>query len=158
MLPNLFGHFFAFDRKLSSDGSWIIRLPQEDFCQATGLSSLLKYQSDGGLSVEDCMKLLASSESAALDKQNFYKAQIVFYLLAATDGHAKNFSITHLPENKYKLTPLYDVLSIHPLIGNKANQIAKQKVKMAMAIRGSKNYIISTSTNNIKQIRQLKMN
>ena len=67
-------------------------------------------------------------------------AQIAFYLLAATDGHAKNFSISHLPENKYKLTPLYDVLSIHPLIGNKSNQIAKQKVKMAMAIRGSKNY------------------
>lgn len=129
-----------FDRKLSSDGSWIIRLPQEDFCQATGLSSLLKYQSDGGLSIDDCMKLLASSENAAVDKQHFFKAQIVFYLLAATDGHAKNFSITHFPENKYKLTPLYDVLSIHPLIGNKANQIAKQKVKMAMAIRGSKNY------------------
>jgi serine/threonine-protein kinase HipA len=129
-----------FDRKLSSDGSWIIRLPQEDFCQATGLSSLLKYQSDGGLSIEDCMKLLASSENATLDKQHFFKAQIVFYLLAATDGHAKNFSITHLPDNKYKLTQLYDVLSIHPLIGNKANQIAKQKVKMAMAIRGSKNY------------------
>jgi serine/threonine-protein kinase HipA len=129
-----------FDRKLSSDGSWIIRLPQEDFCQATGLPSLLKYQSDGGLSIEDCMKLLASSENATLDKQHFFKAQIVFYLLAATDGHAKNFSITHLPDNKYKLTQLYDVLSIHPLIGNKANQIAKQKVKMAMAIRGSKNY------------------
>jgi serine/threonine-protein kinase HipA len=129
-----------FDRKLSVDGSWIIRLPQEDFCQATGLSSLLKYQSDGGLSIEDCMKLLANSDNAALDKQHFFKAQIVFYLLAATDGHSKNFSIAHLPNNKYKLTPLYDVLSIHPLIGNKANQIAKQKVKMAMAIRGSKNY------------------
>lgn len=129
-----------FDRKLSSDGSWIIRLPQEDFCQATGLPSLLKYQSDGGLSVADCMKLLANSENAFLDRQHFFKAQIVFYLLAATDAHAKNFSITHLPENKYKLSPLYDVLSIHPLIGNKTNQIAKQKVTMAMAIRGSKNY------------------
>ncbi len=129
-----------FDRKLSDDGSWIIRLPQEDFCQASGLSSLLKYQSDGGLSVEDCIKLLANSDNAVIDKRHFFKAQIVFYLLAATDGHAKNFSITHLPENKYKLTPLYDVLSIHPLIGNRADQVAIQKVKMAMAIRGSKNY------------------
>lgn len=129
-----------FDRKLSADGSWIIRLPQEDFCQATGLPSLLKYQSDGGLSVEDCMKLLANSDNAAIDKQHFFKAQIVFYLLAATDAHGKNFSIAHLPNDKYKLTPLYDVLSIHPLIGNKADQIAKQKVKMAMAIRGGENY------------------
>jgi len=129
-----------FDRKLSADGSWIIRLPQEDFCQAAGLSSLLKYQNDGGLSIDDCMKLLSNSDNAKIDKQHFFKSQIIFYLLAATDGHGKNFSITHLPNNQYKLTPLYDVLSIHPLIGNKANQIAKQKVKMAMAIRGSKNY------------------
>jgi len=59
---------------------------------------------------------------------------------AASDGHAKNFSIAHLPNHTYKLTPLYDVLSMHPLIGNKANQVAKQKIKMAMAIRGSQNY------------------
>ena len=129
-----------FDRKLSADGSWIIRLPQEDFCQSKGLSSLLKYQSDGGLSVDDCIKLLSNSDNAVIDKQHFFKAQIIFYLLAATDGHAKNFSIMHLPNNQYKLTPLYDVLSIHPLIGNKANQIPKQKVKMAMAIRGSENH------------------
>lgn len=129
-----------FDRKLSTDGSWIIRLPQEDFCQAKGLSSLLKYQSDGGLSVNDCMKLLSNSNNAVIDKQHFFKAQIIFYLLAATDGHAKNFSIAHLPNSQYKLTPLYDVLSIHPLVGNKVNQIPKQKVKMAMAIRGSQNY------------------
>jgi len=127
-----------FDRKLSVDGSWIIRLPQEDFCQAKGLSSLLKYQNDGGLSIDDCMRLLSNSNNAVIDKRNFFRAQIIFYLLAATDGHAKNFSITHLPNNQYKLTPLYDVLSIHPLIGNKVNQIPKQKVKMAMAFRGRK--------------------
>lgn len=129
-----------FDRKLSTDGSWIIRLPQEDFCQAQGLSPLLKYQGDGGLNIQDCINLLANSENASIDKKHFFKAQIIFYLLAATDGHAKNFSIKHLPNNKYQLTPMYDVLSIHPLIGTKAHQIPKQRVKMAMAIRGSKNY------------------
>lgn len=129
-----------FDRKFSADGSWIIRLPQEDFCQAKGMSPLHKYQSDGGLSIDDCMQLLSNSENSTIDKVRFFKAQIIFYILAATDGHAKNFSITHLPNNAYKLTPLYDVLSIHPLVGNKTDQIAKQKVKMAMAIRGSKNY------------------
>lgn len=129
-----------FDRKLSADNSWIIRLPQEDFCQAKGLSSLEKYQSDGGLSIDDCMRLLSSSDNTVIDKQTFFKSQIIFYLLAATDGHAKNYSISHLPNNHFKMTPLYDVLSIHPLIGNKNHQIAKQKVKMAMAIRGSQNY------------------
>lgn len=129
-----------FDRKLSHNNSWIIRLPQEDFCQAKGLPSLVKYQSDGGLSIEDCMKLLSNSSNAIIDKQHFFKSQIIFFLLAATDGHAKNFSIAHLPNNQYKMTPLYDVLSIHPLIGNKNHQIPKQKVKMAMAVRGSQNY------------------
>jgi len=70
-----------FDRKLSSNGSWIIRLPQEDFCQASGLSSLLKYQSDGGLSIEDCMKLLASSENATWINSAFSKRKLYFTYL-----------------------------------------------------------------------------
>lgn len=131
-----------FDRKISSDKSWIIRLPQEDFCQAQGLSSLKKYQNEGGLSVSDCMKLLDHSVHAIRDKQIFFKAQIIFWLLIATDGHAKNFSIRHLSRDTFELTPLYDILSIHPIIGNKSNQIAIQKAKMAMAIRGSKNYYL----------------
>lgn len=129
-----------FDRKLSFDKSWIIRIPQEDFCQAKGLSSLQKYQSDNGLSVADCMNLLDLSIHGRDDKKLFFKTLILFWLLVATDGHAKNFSIRHLSEDAYELTPLYDILSIHPILGNKHNQIAPQKAKMAMAIRGSKNY------------------
>jgi serine/threonine-protein kinase HipA len=129
-----------FDRKFSLDKSWVIRIPQEDFCQAKGLSSLQKYQSDGGLSVVDCMSLLERSVHAKDDKKTFIRAQILFWLLVATDGHAKNYSIRHLSQDAYELTPLYDILSIHPIIGNKNNQIAPQKAKMAMAIRGSKNY------------------
>ena len=66
--------------------------------------------------------------------------EIIFYLLMATDGHSKNFSIFHQSKNRYELTPLYDILSAHPIIGTKSNQIPIQKAKMAMAIKGSKNY------------------
>lgn len=129
-----------FDRKLAADKSWIIRLPQEDLCQAKGLSPLRKYQSDGGLGITDCMKILDGASDSHRDKYTFFKAQIIFYLLMATDGHSKNFSIYHQSKNRYELTPLYDVLSAHPIIGSKSDQIPVQKAKMAMAIKGSRNY------------------
>lgn len=72
-----------FDRKLSFDKSWIIRIPQEDFCQAKGLSSLQKYQSDNGLSVADCMNLLDLSIHGKDDKKLFFKTLILFWLLVA---------------------------------------------------------------------------
>lgn len=131
-----------FDRKPSADGSWIIRLPQEDMCQATGTPSLQKYQADGGPNIADVMQVLNGSDKAAQDKRNFLKTQIVFWLLAATDGHAKNFSIAHLSGGSYRATPLYDVLSAHPITGPGPNQIAAQRLKLAMAIRGGSNYYL----------------
>jgi serine/threonine-protein kinase HipA len=56
--------------------------------------------------------------------------------LAATDGHAKNFSLFHERGGRYRLTPFYDVLSSWPIIGPKANQLPYQKAKLAMSVRG----------------------
>jgi serine/threonine-protein kinase HipA len=120
-------------------GAWIARLPQEDFCQALGVAPDRKYQSDGGPSVADCLQVLARSEHAADDRATFALAQLAFWLMAATDGHAKNFSIHHHRGGRFALTPLYDVLSAWPIIGNGPNHIAYQKAKLAMAIRGEKN-------------------
>ncbi|AJX35554.1 type II toxin-antitoxin system HipA family toxin [Burkholderia oklahomensis] len=124
-----------FDRKPSSDARWILRLPQEDMCQATGTSAFDKYQADGGPGIEAIMDVLAGSEHAA-DRYAFFATQIVFWLLAATDGHAKNFSIAHLPGNRFRSTPLYDVLSAHPVIGRGANQLPMQRARLAMGVRG----------------------
>ncbi|AJG21969.1 HipA protein [Cupriavidus basilensis] len=131
-----------FDRRRASDGRWIVRLPQEDLCQATGTPALLKYQADGGPGMTALMNMLAGSEQAEADRRNFFKAQLVFWLLAATDGHAKNFSIALLPRGSYRSTPLYDVLSAHPIIGPGRNQVAPQKAKLAMAVRGNENYYL----------------
>lgn len=129
-----------FDRKWSGDRQWIIRLPQEDMCQALGVSPLRKYQADGGPGITDIMDVLSHSDQAEHDREQFFKAQILFWLLAATDGHAKNFSIAIESQGRYQLTPLYDVLSAWPVIGHGNNQIAWQKCKLAMAVRGTSNY------------------
>lgn len=120
------------------EGAWIARLPQEDFCQALGVAPDRKYQSDGGPSVRDCLQVLAASERAQEDRTTFALAQFAFWLLAATDGHAKNFSLHHRRGGHLGLTPLYDVLSAWPIIGDGPNRIAYARAKLAMAIRGER--------------------
>ncbi len=127
-----------FDRQWSTDRTWLMRLPQEDMCQAHGVSPGLKYQSDGGPGIVDIMKLLLGAENADADRERFLQSQILFWLLAAIDGHAKNFSIYLRAGGSYRLTPLYDVISAYPLMKTKA--ISPQTAKMAMAVKGKKNY------------------
>ena len=117
-------------------GSWIARLPQEDFRQALGIARDQKYESDGGPSVRDCLGVLANSEQADEDRATFALAHLAFWLLAATDGHAKDFSIRHRRGSRFHLAPLYDVLSAWPIIGRGPNQLPYEKAKLAMALRG----------------------
>lgn len=127
-----------FDRRLmQSPGrpAWIARLPQEDFCQALGVPGSLKYESDGGPGIRALLRILQSSSVAAQDVATFVQSQLVFWLLAATDGHAKNFSIFLERGGTYRLTPLYDVLSAWPIVGNGPNQIPFRRAKLAMALR-----------------------
>jgi serine/threonine-protein kinase HipA len=123
-----------FDRQLMN-GRWLARLPQEDFCQVLGKASAEKYEVDGGPGIADILKVLSRSQAAKADSQAFLCAQLAFWLLAATDGHAKNFSIFLLQGDGYRLTPLYDVLSAWPVIGHGADKIPRQKAKLAMAVR-----------------------
>lgn len=123
-----------FDRRMSSDGRWWLRLPQEDMCQAFGLHPDLKYETDGGPGVLKIMDLLLRSTKSDRDRHAFFKAQVVFWLLAATDGHAKNFSLHLNAGGSYELTPLYDVLSAHPIIGRGPNQLDPHDARLAMAV------------------------
>jgi len=130
-----------FDRRMHPSGKWIMRLPQEDFCQALGVPPYLKYESDGGPGLADLAAVLRGSERAETDLTTLLTSQVLFWLMAAPDGHAKNFSIHLLAEGRYKLTPLYDVMSIWPIEGRGANQYSLRKAKLAMAISGkSKHY------------------
>ena len=117
-------------------GTWIARLPQEDFCQATGRPANAKYEADGGPSMSECLGILATSVDPVRDRTTFVLAQLSFWLLAATDGHAKNFSLRHEAGGAFAMTPLYDVLSAWPIIGHGKKQLPIEKARLAMSVRG----------------------
>lgn len=113
----------------------LIRLPQEDMCQATGVPPEAKYEADGGPGMDRILDLLDGSMTRDQDKRHFFTAQLLFWMLCATDGHAKNFSLFLRPGGRYQLTPLYDVLSAYPVLGDGPAQISPHRAKLAMAVR-----------------------
>lgn len=126
-----------FDRVWTSDGR-LLRLPQEDFCQALSTPPSRKYQSEGGPGMVEILTLLKGSDTPAQDQKTFLKAQILSWLIGATDGHAKNFSIFLGPRGRFNLTPLYDVLSAQPSLD--ARHILKKQMKLAMSVGDSRHY------------------
>lgn len=128
-----------FDRRWTRDGR-LLRLPQEDFCQALSVPPSRKYQSDGGPGLVQILDLLKGSDTPDEDRRTVLKAQILFWLIGATDGHAKNFSIFLGPGGSYRLTPLYDILSAQPSLD--ARQIERKQMKLAMAVGATSHYRI----------------
>lgn len=129
-----------FDRNWSASNRWLIRLPQEDLCQALGVSSELKYESDGGPGIQNIMNVLLGSQDANKDRKHFMKSVFLFWVIGAIDGHAKNFSLRIEAQGRYQLTPLYDVLSAYPLAAK--HQIEWQALKMAMSLKGKNRHYL----------------
>ena len=126
-----------FDRRWK-DKKQLLRLPQEDCCQALGCPPSRKYQNEGGPGIVDILKLLKAADAPAEDQQLFLKSQIIFWLIGATDGHAKNASIFLGPEGRFQLTPFYDVLSAQPSLDSR--QIERKQMKLAMSVGDSRHY------------------
>jgi len=129
-----------FDRRWTNDKR-LIRLPQEDCCQALSVPSTRKYQSDGGPTMKDILLLLKGGDAPQEDLATFLRASIVFWLIGATDGHAKNFSIFLGPSGRYRLTPLYDVLSAQPSLD--AKKIQRKAFKLAMSVGKNRHYEVN---------------
>lgn len=125
-----------FDRQWTKTGK-LIRLPQEDFCQALAYPPSQKYQADGGPDIKACTGLLAGSNRPTEDQLAFFRAQILFWILAATDGHAKNFSLFLRPGTGFVMTPLYDILSAQKACDE--GQIRHGQFRLAMSV-GTKNH------------------
>ena len=123
-----------FDRSWNDDRSMILRLVQEDLCQALGVPPALKYETDGGPGITEIMSFLRGSVVAKDDCVLFFTSCFLFWVLGAIDGHAKNFSIFISPGGRFRLTPLYDVISAYPIA--EKQQIALQKISMAMGVKG----------------------
>ncbi len=128
-----------FDRLWAKDGR-LLRLPQEDCCQALGVHPSSKYESDGGPGIAQILGVLKASDDALADRLLFLKAQIVYWLIGATDGHAKNFSLSLMPGGRFRMTPLYDVMSAQPAVD--AGQLRHNKMKLAMAVGDRRHYTV----------------
>jgi len=130
-----------FDRQWTRDKR-LLRIPQEDCCQALSVPPVRKYQTDGGPGIRQILQFLKASDHPADDQRLFIKAQIAFWLLGATDGHAKNFSVFLHPGGGFRLTPLYDVMSAQPLLD--AKHIQRKQMRLAMAVGDTRHYILDT--------------
>jgi len=128
-----------FDRRWTVDGR-LLRVPQEDCCQALSFPPTRKYQSDGGPRMMDVLDLLKGSDEPARDQSTFLMAQILFWLIGATDGHAKNFSIHLRPGGSFSLTPIYDVLSAQPEFDT--GRVQPEQFRLAMSVGENKHYRI----------------
>ncbi len=126
-----------FDRAWSSDKRSLRRIHQEDMCQALGVPWSRKYQSDGGPGIIQIMEFLNGSDFPAPDRRQFIRSQLVFWLLGAIDGHAKNFSI-RLSQTGFRLTPIYDVMSILPALAKR--QLEPKEAKLAMSAGNNRHY------------------
>lgn len=111
-------------------GNDIVRIHQEDICQARGIMPTKKYQNEGGPSPSDIVELLRTySTDREADIDTFVDALAFNWLIAGTDAHAKNYSLLLGSGPEVRLAPLYDIASILPY-----NDVDFQKMKLAMKI------------------------
>jgi serine/threonine-protein kinase HipA len=101
-----------YDRTIQNN-QWV-RLHQEDFCQALGISSRIKYQAEGGPGFANCFDLIRkASAQPARDLITLFEASIFNYLIGNNDAHGKNFSLLYTPIGERfsaRLAPLYDLV------------------------------------------------
>lgn len=103
--------------RIGSGGAAVLeRLHQEDFCQAQGIVSEMKYQKEGGPSLKQCFALLREvSSTPVIDLARLLDAVIYNYLVGNMDAHGKNFSLLYHGVGKGNMeisfAPLYDMVS-----------------------------------------------
>jgi len=113
-------------------GRDILRVHQEDICQALGLPPTKRYQNEGGPGVAKVANLIRSYSSARdEDIGRFVDAVLFNFLIAGTDAHAKNYALLIAGAGRVRLAPLYDVASILPY-----DDYDLRKVKLSMKIGG----------------------
>lgn len=118
--------------RVALDGRWV-RIHQEDCCQALGVHPVSKYENEGGPGFRDIMTLLESADDPAADRARLMRTACFIYLIAATDSHAKNYSLLMArgaDRPSMRLAPLYDLASAWPY----AKRIPLQKMKLAMRV------------------------
>ena len=96
-----------YDRAVNSSGH-LIRIHQEDFCQAMGIHPDMKYQSydPNSPSLKKCFHLLRDvSTFPALDLNNLLNAVLFNIIIGNCDAHGKNFSLIYVNSNNVEINP-----------------------------------------------------
>ncbi len=110
----------------------IVRIHQEDICQAFGVPPVRKYENEGGPGVGRIVDFLReNSGEPTEDVQTFIDAIAYNWLVGGTDAHAKNYSILIGAGGRVRLAPLYDVASVLPY-----ERFDPLKLKLAMKLGG----------------------
>lgn len=118
-----------YDRRVTPKG--IVRIHQEDLCQALSVTPSKKYAEDGGPSTPDVIRVLRATTNPN-DSIRTFTAMLFFnYLMGAPDAHAKNYSLLHLSATKCVVAPLYDVASALPY-----DLSGGRPLRLAMSIGG----------------------
>ncbi|BAK33247.1 hypothetical protein MLP_02330 [Microlunatus phosphovorus NM-1] len=104
-----------FDR-LRGSRDQVLRLHQEDMCQALGRMPERKYEENSGPSVREMVKTLSlHAYEKSRNISGLLDFVLINYAAEAPDGHAKNLSIQILPSaSDIRLAPLYDLASALP--------------------------------------------
>ena len=119
-----------YDRQFT--GNDVVRVHQEDICQAMGILPTKKYQNEGGPTPADVIGLLRTySTDRVTDVDTFIDALGFNWLIAGTDAHAKNYSLLLAGGPHVRLAPFYDIASILPY-----DHVDMHKIKLAMKIGG----------------------
>lgn len=106
-----------FDRTF--EGATLVRVHQEDFCQAAGVLPQLKYEADGGPRFRDLVEIVRGLRTPGLTgaEIRLWHALLLNFMLGNADAHAKNFSLLTF-ENEadgptfydIRVAPLYDIV------------------------------------------------
>ncbi len=96
----------------------ILRIHQQDFCQAQGLPSDFKYETKGGPNIQQNYELLLKTVQIKqrIKSIDAFLNWICFNLIIGNnDNHSKNISFI-FRDNKHELAPFYDLLctAIYP--------------------------------------------
>jgi serine/threonine-protein kinase HipA len=113
-------------------GEQIMRVHQEDFCQALSVPPRIKYEAEGGPGAGAMAAVLREFSSAPDEDLNtLLRALALNWVIGGTDAHAKNFSLL-IATRQVRLAPLYDVASILPY----PRRIPLQKANLALRVGG----------------------
>jgi serine/threonine-protein kinase HipA len=116
----------------TSVGARLIRIHQEDMCQALALPPVRKYESEGGPGGAAVFNLLqTSSSNSAEDTRRFLDAVAYNWLIAGTDAHAKNYAVLLAAGGQVRFAPIYDLASVLPY-----SDFDPHRIELAMKLGG----------------------